>query len=193
MASSEVVLVPPSSCKSHHSRFITINQLHPHSHFSRLCINIADISTCLWLKQENSTEMEIKLRNLSCRVCYKKVNKILNKFPEIRDRAYDEKARTVTVKVISSDPETLRDRLYRESRFIQHIGINHPDKKKSDEGSDDHSIGCGCGCGQLAGPSYRCFSAPACYFEGCGGRNYYYCRRFGNCVSEDNAQGCVIM
>ncbi|GKV15222.1 hypothetical protein SLEP1_g26023 [Rubroshorea leprosula] len=43
--------------------------------------------------------------------CYKKVKKLLCKFPEIRDQEYDEKANKVTIKVMSCSPEKIRDKL----------------------------------------------------------------------------------
>ncbi|GKV15241.1 hypothetical protein SLEP1_g26040 [Rubroshorea leprosula] len=43
--------------------------------------------------------------------CYKKVRKLLCKFPEIGDREYDEKANKVTIKVVSCSPEKIRDKL----------------------------------------------------------------------------------
>ncbi|GLT24847.1 hypothetical protein SLA2020_000150 [Shorea laevis] len=49
--------------------------------------------------------------DLQCSKCYKKVKKLLCKFPEIQDQKYDEKANKVTIKVVSSSPEKIRDKL----------------------------------------------------------------------------------
>ncbi|GLU15837.1 hypothetical protein SLE2022_322960 [Rubroshorea leprosula] len=59
---------------------------------------------------EKGTIMELDV-DLQCSKCYKKVKKLLCKFPEIRDQKYDEKANKVTIKVVSCSPEKIRDKL----------------------------------------------------------------------------------
>ncbi|KAK6933454.1 Heavy metal-associated domain, HMA [Dillenia turbinata] len=49
--------------------------------------------------------------DLHCSKCYKKVKKVLCKFPEITDQVWDEKANTVTIKVSSCNPEKIRDKI----------------------------------------------------------------------------------
>ncbi|MBA0865331.1 hypothetical protein Goshw_011197, partial [Gossypium schwendimanii] len=49
--------------------------------------------------------------DLQCRRCYKKVKQVLCKFPQIQDQIYDEKANTVTIKVVCCDPEKMRGKI----------------------------------------------------------------------------------
>ncbi|GKV15214.1 hypothetical protein SLEP1_g26016 [Rubroshorea leprosula] len=55
--------------------------------------------------------MALNVVDLQCSKCYKKIKKLLCKFPEIRDQKYDEKANKVTIKVVSCSPEKIRDKL----------------------------------------------------------------------------------
>ncbi|GKV15207.1 hypothetical protein SLEP1_g26009 [Rubroshorea leprosula] len=55
--------------------------------------------------------MVLNVVDLQCSKCYKKIKKLLCKFPEIRDQEYDEKANKVTIKVVSCSPEKMRDKL----------------------------------------------------------------------------------
>ncbi|XWS09199.1 hypothetical protein CRYUN_Cryun40dG0065400 [Craigia yunnanensis] len=48
--------------------------------------------------EEKVTIMVLNV-DLQCSRCYKKVKKVLCKFPQIRDQKYDEKANTVTITV----------------------------------------------------------------------------------------------
>ncbi|XP_039016382.1 anther-specific proline-rich protein APG-like [Hibiscus syriacus] len=74
------------------------------------------------------TIMVLKV-DLQCCRCYKKVKKILSKFPQIRDQIYDEKAKTVTIKVVCCNPEKLRDKLCcKGGGSIKSIEIKPPPK-----------------------------------------------------------------
>ncbi|GLT24848.1 hypothetical protein SLA2020_000160 [Shorea laevis] len=69
--------------------------------------------------------------DLQCSKCYKKVKKLLCKFPEIRDQTYDEKANKVTIKVVCCSPEKIRDKLCcKGGGCIKSIEIKKPDEKK---------------------------------------------------------------
>ncbi|XP_016549597.2 chitin-binding lectin 1 [Capsicum annuum] len=69
--------------------------------------------------------------NLQCCSCYKKVKKILCKFPQIRDQIYDEKGNKVTITVICCNPEKVRDKLCSEGcGVIKSIEIKEPPKPK---------------------------------------------------------------
>ncbi|KAI9124895.1 hypothetical protein K1719_004222 [Acacia pycnantha] len=59
---------------------------------------------------EKVTIMRLKV-NLQCEKCYKKVKKVLCKFPQIRDQMFDEKQNIVTIKVVCCSPEKIRDKL----------------------------------------------------------------------------------
>ncbi|GAB4826466.1 hypothetical protein Ancab_033361 [Ancistrocladus abbreviatus] len=79
------------------------------------------------------TTMVLKV-DLKCEKCYKKVKKVLCKFPEIQDQVYDEKKDTVTIKVQSCNPEKIRDELYcKGGEAIKCIEIIKPVEKPPTE------------------------------------------------------------
>ncbi|GJW92718.1 pyricularia oryzae resistance 21-like protein [Tanacetum coccineum] len=49
--------------------------------------------------------------DLKCPCCYKKVRKLLCKFPQIRDQVFDVDKNKVIITVVCCDPEKLRDKL----------------------------------------------------------------------------------
>ncbi|GFY85059.1 heavy metal transport/detoxification superfamily protein [Actinidia rufa] len=57
------------------------------------------------------TTMVLKVVDLHCDSCYKKIKKVLCKFPEIRNQEYDEKANTVKITVVCCNPEKIREKL----------------------------------------------------------------------------------
>nr|GEV13429.1 fructose-bisphosphate aldolase 1, chloroplastic-like [Tanacetum cinerariifolium] len=62
--------------------------------------------------------------DLKCPCCYKKVRKLIGKFPQIRDQVFDLDKNRVSIKVVCCDPERLRDRLCcKGGRTIQSIEI----------------------------------------------------------------------
>ncbi|XP_038995687.1 protein PYRICULARIA ORYZAE RESISTANCE 21-like isoform X2 [Hibiscus syriacus] len=82
---------------------------------------------------EKVTIMVLKV-DLQCCKCYNKVKKLLCKFPQIRDQIYDNKADTVTIKVVCCDPERLRDKLcYKGGGSIKTIKIKPPPKLPAPE------------------------------------------------------------
>ncbi|XP_039037538.1 heavy metal-associated isoprenylated plant protein 6-like isoform X1 [Hibiscus syriacus] len=82
---------------------------------------------------EKVTTMVLKV-DLQCFKCYKKVKKVLCKFPQIRDQIYDEKANTVTIAVICCSPEKIRDKIcYKGGGSIKSIEIKPPAKPKEPE------------------------------------------------------------
>ncbi|GER56335.1 heavy metal transport/detoxification superfamily protein [Striga asiatica] len=85
---------------------------------------------------EKVTTMVLKV-DLQCPMCYKDTKKALCKFPQVRDQIYDEKANTVTIKVLCCSPEKIRDKLCcKGGKAIKSITIvesgkpNGPDKPK---------------------------------------------------------------
>ncbi|KAI7995140.1 Heavy metal-associated isoprenylated plant protein 6 [Camellia lanceoleosa] len=77
---------------------------------------------------EKVTTMVLKV-DLQCSSCYKKIKKILCKFPQIRDQIYDEKQNTVTIVVVCCSPEKVRDKLYcKGGKTIKCIKIKEPSK-----------------------------------------------------------------
>ncbi|XP_059624825.1 leucine-rich repeat extensin-like protein 3 isoform X2 [Cornus florida] len=69
--------------------------------------------------------------DLQCPSCYKKVKKVLCKFPQIRNQVYDEKQNTVTITVVCCSPEKIRDKLCcKGGKAIKSIEIKEPEKPK---------------------------------------------------------------
>ncbi|KAL7213789.1 hypothetical protein ACSBR2_016344 [Camellia fascicularis] len=82
---------------------------------------------------EKVTTMVLKV-DLQCSSCYKKIKKILCKFPQIRDQIYDEKQNTVTIVVVCCSPEKIRDKLCcKGGKTIKSIEIKEPPKPKPPE------------------------------------------------------------
>ncbi|XP_022639855.1 keratinocyte proline-rich protein isoform X4 [Vigna radiata var. radiata] len=82
---------------------------------------------------EKVTVMRLKV-DLQCHKCYKKVKKILSKFPQIRDQFYDEKNNIVTITVVCCNPEKLRDKICcKGCGIIKSIEIVEPPKPKPPE------------------------------------------------------------
>ncbi|KAK9942698.1 hypothetical protein M0R45_008349 [Rubus argutus] len=65
--------------------------------------------------------------DLQCDKCYRKVRKVLCKFPQIRDQMYDEKNNQVIIKVVCCSPEKIRDKLCcKGCGVIKSIDIKEP-------------------------------------------------------------------
>ncbi|XP_060184542.1 protein PYRICULARIA ORYZAE RESISTANCE 21-like isoform X2 [Lycium barbarum] len=145
-------------------------------------------------KIEKTTIMVLKV-DLQCSSCYKKVKKILCKFPQIRDQLYDEKANTVTITVVCCNPEKIRDKLYSKGcGVIKCIKIKKPkpppvDPPPQPPPSTPQPVmvvpGYCCCCGQCYG---RCL----CYHSyGCGrGCRVSRCDWY---FIEENTTVCSIM
>nr|XP_027087985.1 protein PYRICULARIA ORYZAE RESISTANCE 21-like isoform X3 [Coffea arabica] len=79
--------------------------------------------------------MRLKV-DLQCPSCYKKLKKILCKFPQIRDQVYDEKQNLVTITVVCCSSEKIRDKLCcKGGKVIKSIEIVEP--RKSQEPKHD--------------------------------------------------------
>jgi hypothetical protein len=82
---------------------------------------------------EKVTIMRLKV-DLECDKCYKKVKKLLSKYPQIRDQKYDEKGNIVTITVVCCSPEKIRDKLcYKGGGSIKSIEIVDLPKPKAAE------------------------------------------------------------
>ncbi|XP_022925304.1 uncharacterized protein LOC111432597 [Cucurbita moschata] len=69
--------------------------------------------------------------DLQCHRCYKKVKKVICKFPQIRDQIYDEKQNLVIIKVVCCNPEKLRDKICcKGCGVIKSIQIQDPEIPK---------------------------------------------------------------
>ncbi|KAL3519272.1 hypothetical protein ACH5RR_017421 [Cinchona calisaya] len=79
---------------------------------------------------EKVTLMRLKV-DLQCSSCYKKVKKILCKFPQIRDQVYDEQQNLVKITVVCCSPEKIRDKLCSKAgKVIKSIEIMEPPPPK---------------------------------------------------------------
>ncbi|KAM7525307.1 hypothetical protein LguiA_015209 [Lonicera macranthoides] len=82
---------------------------------------------------EKVTEMLLNV-DLQCSCCYKKIKKLLCKFPQIRDQVYDDKQNQVIITVVCCSPEKIRDKLCcKGGKVIKSIDIKEPQKPKPDQ------------------------------------------------------------
>ncbi|KAM1009034.1 hypothetical protein ACFX2A_005513 [Malus domestica] len=82
-------------------------------------------------EKEKVTIMVLKV-DLQCHKCYKKIKKVLCKFPQIRDQIYDEKQNQVVIKVVCCSPEKIRDKICcKGGSAIKSIEIKEPEKPKA--------------------------------------------------------------
>ncbi|XP_062010857.1 uncharacterized protein LOC133727269 [Rosa rugosa] len=80
--------------------------------------------------EKKVTIMILKV-DLQCEECYRKVKKVLCKFPQIQDQMYDEKNNLVIIKVVCCSPEKIRDKLCcKGGGVIKWIEIKEPEKPK---------------------------------------------------------------
>ncbi|KAK9079105.1 hypothetical protein SSX86_000775 [Deinandra increscens subsp. villosa] len=88
----------------------------------------------VWFSQEKVTVMILYV-DLKCPCCYKKVRKLLCKYPQIRDQVFDEEKNKVMITVVCCDPERFRDKLCcKGGKAIQSIEIPEPPPPKKDPG-----------------------------------------------------------
>ncbi|XP_044462250.1 protein PYRICULARIA ORYZAE RESISTANCE 21-like isoform X3 [Mangifera indica] len=72
--------------------------------------------------------------DLQCEKCYRKVKKVLCKYPQIQDQVYDEKQNTVTIKVVCCSPEKIKQKIScKGGESIKGIEIVPPPKPKPKE------------------------------------------------------------
>ncbi|XP_076959456.1 uncharacterized protein LOC143635516 isoform X3 [Bidens hawaiensis] len=82
-------------------------------------------------QDEQKVTVMILYVDLKCSCCYKKVRKLLCKFPQIRDQVFDEDKNKVIITVVCCDPEKLRDKLCcKGGKAIQSIEIIEPQPPK---------------------------------------------------------------
>ncbi|KAF8031810.1 hypothetical protein BT93_D0889 [Corymbia citriodora subsp. variegata] len=71
--------------------------------------------------------------DLQCYRCYKKIKKVICKFPEIQDQKYDDKQNKVTITVVSCCPERIREKIARKGgKTVESIDIVKEEPKKKD-------------------------------------------------------------
>ncbi|XP_031270368.1 protein PYRICULARIA ORYZAE RESISTANCE 21-like [Pistacia vera] len=80
--------------------------------------------------EKKVARMRLKV-DLQCEKCYRKVKKVLCKFPQIQDQVYDEKQNTVTIKVVCCSPEKIKQKICcKGGDSIKSIEIIPPPKPK---------------------------------------------------------------
>ncbi|KAK4744250.1 hypothetical protein SAY87_010562 [Trapa incisa] len=62
------------------------------------------------MAEKKVTKMLIKV-DLQCEKCYRKIKKVLCRFPQIRDQIYDEKKNTVTITVVCCNPDKIKGKI----------------------------------------------------------------------------------
>ncbi|PSS33864.1 Protein PYRICULARIA ORYZAE RESISTANCE 21 like [Actinidia chinensis var. chinensis] len=145
------------------------------------------------------TTMVLKVVDLQCHKCYKKIKNVLCKFPEIRNQAYDEKANTVTITVVCCNPEKMREKLCckggKTIKSIEIIKKPKPEPKPEPKPDPHPRRVCCWQCYEVhyGGPCYQGYGMPVpCYAGGCGcGCGYRYCQT--KICYEENTPGCTIM
>ncbi|KAL5560151.1 hypothetical protein UlMin_036362 [Ulmus minor] len=76
------------------------------------------------------TIMVLKV-DLQCCRCYRKIKKVLCKFPQIRDQIFDEKTNTIKIKVVCCGPEKIKQKIIcRAGDTLKSIEIKEPEKPK---------------------------------------------------------------
>ncbi|KAJ6700298.1 HEAVY METAL TRANSPORT/DETOXIFICATION SUPERFAMILY PROTEIN [Salix purpurea] len=83
------------------------------------------------------TTMVIKVVDLGCEKCHKKIKKILCKIPQIQSQIYVEKENTVTITVVCCSPEKIKRKILRKGcGFIECVVIKPPPQPKPDSKPD---------------------------------------------------------
>ncbi|CBI25755.3 unnamed protein product, partial [Vitis vinifera] len=109
--------------------------------------------------------------DLGCKRCYRKIKKLLCKFPEIQDQTFIEKEDTVRIKVVCCCPEKIRTKLIcKGGHSIKSIEVITPvnpklppQQKKKPQQSPEYPTGVCCkSCyeGRRGGPCYHEYGIP---------------------------------
>ncbi|XP_047329820.1 heavy metal-associated isoprenylated plant protein 5-like [Impatiens glandulifera] len=78
--------------------------------------------------------MVLNIFDLKCPCCYKKVKKLLCKFPQIRNQIFDEKQNTVSITVVCCSPEEIRHKIAKKGgKTIKSVEIKESQKPKESE------------------------------------------------------------
>ncbi|KAF9679429.1 hypothetical protein SADUNF_Sadunf06G0014200 [Salix dunnii] len=104
-----------------------------HSQFHRLIgfgVRNSDRSRNKTMVETQVTTMVIKVVDLGCEKCRKKIKKLLCKIPQIQSQIYVEKENTVTITVACCSPEKIKRKiLCKGCGFIECVEIKPPEKK----------------------------------------------------------------
>ncbi|RQO91178.1 hypothetical protein POPTR_006G020000v4 [Populus trichocarpa] len=64
------------------------------------------------MEETKVTTMEIKVVDLGCEKCHKKIKRVLCAIPQIQNQEYVEKENTVTITVVGCCPEKIKKKIY---------------------------------------------------------------------------------
>ncbi|KAL5575830.1 hypothetical protein UlMin_017529 [Ulmus minor] len=85
------------------------------------------------MADQKVTIMVLKV-DLQCSRCYKKIKRVLCKFPQIRDQVFDEKTNTIVIKVVCCSPEKIKQKIIcKAGDTLKSIEIKEPEKPKPKE------------------------------------------------------------
>ncbi|XP_061964273.1 protein PYRICULARIA ORYZAE RESISTANCE 21-like isoform X3 [Populus nigra] len=71
--------------------------------------------------------MEIKVVDLGCEKCHKKIKRVLCAIPQIQNQIYDKKENTVTITVVCCCPEKIKKKIYcKGGRTVKCVKIPPP-------------------------------------------------------------------
>ncbi|KAL5555869.1 hypothetical protein UlMin_038105 [Ulmus minor] len=91
------------------------------------------------MADQKVTIMVLKV-DLQCCRCYKKIKKVLCKFPQIRDQVYDEKTNTIVIKVVCCSPEKIKQKIIcKAGDTLKSIEIKKQEKLNKDSKDDKGS------------------------------------------------------
>ncbi|KAJ6363697.1 hypothetical protein OIU78_003800 [Salix suchowensis] len=161
------------------------------------------------------TTMVIKVVDLGCEKCNKKIKKILCKIPQIQNQIHVEEKNTVTITVVCCFPEKIKKKILRKGcGFIECVEIKPPSPPPETKPNSPkptppetkpispkptppikHEVSCGPWCDCHSKPPRPCwvpYSRPPCIPWEDG---FCSCRRRGYlvCICEDYSSSCTII
>ncbi|XP_011010372.1 PREDICTED: anthrax toxin receptor-like isoform X2 [Populus euphratica] len=78
------------------------------------------------------TTMVIKVVDLGCEKCHKKIKRVLCDIPQIQNQTYDKKENTVTITVVCCCPEKIKKKIYcKGGPTVKCVEIKPPPAKNS--------------------------------------------------------------
>ncbi|XP_011010370.1 PREDICTED: uncharacterized protein LOC105115225 [Populus euphratica] len=78
------------------------------------------------------TTMVIKVVDLGCEKCHKKIKRVLCDIPQIQNQTYDKKENTVTITVVCCCPEKIKKKIYSKGGpTVKCVEIKPPPAKNS--------------------------------------------------------------
>ncbi|XP_011004525.1 PREDICTED: uncharacterized protein LOC105110998 isoform X2 [Populus euphratica] len=92
-----------------------------------ISIVLSDQSIHKTMAETKITTMEIKVVDLGCEKCHKKIKTVLCAIPQIQNQTYDKKENTVTITVVCCCPEKIKKKIYcKGGRTVKCVEIKLP-------------------------------------------------------------------